>query len=340
MPALRLTSLFLALAFGLVPPAPARAEVALDGRFVADRACPATPSIRKKANPGNVRTRAGQAYAALAANRADPTHYLVLMPGAAPERRWVRAGCGRLVQGEAGRRGDGTTAAARERAQAPRRTRHVLAVNWQPGFCETRPSVRECRTQTAARFDASHFSLHGLWPQPPGTAYCGVPAALVERDKAGAWKTLPELGLQTKTLRELVTVMPGAASYLHRHEWIKHGACYGGDAETYYRRSLALMRALNGSEARAFFAARIGETVTAGEIRRAFDAAFGKGAGKRVRVVCVDDPSSGRRLIGEITIALSGALEPEARLGELIHAARPTGSSGCQKGIIDAAGLQ
>ena len=45
-------------------PAPASAEVALDGRFVADRACAATPSIRKRGNPGNVRTRAGQAYAA------------------------------------------------------------------------------------------------------------------------------------------------------------------------------------------------------------------------------------------------------------------------------------
>ena len=44
-------------------------------------------------------------------------------------------------------------------------TKHVFAVAWQPGFCETQPDRRECRNQQQDRFDASHFALHGLWPQ-------------------------------------------------------------------------------------------------------------------------------------------------------------------------------
>src|SRR3546814_1497468 len=41
----------------------------------------------------------------------------------------------------------------------------VLAVSWQPAFCETRPAKPECVTQDEDRFDASHFALHGLWPR-------------------------------------------------------------------------------------------------------------------------------------------------------------------------------
>ncbi len=39
---------------------------------------------------------------------------------------------------------------------------YVFAVNWQLGFCETKPDKSECITQTEQRFDAIHFSLHGL----------------------------------------------------------------------------------------------------------------------------------------------------------------------------------
>src|SRR3546814_10932851 len=54
----------------------------------------------------------------------------------------------------------------------------VLAVSWQPAFCETRPAKPECVTQDEDRFDASHFALHGLWPQPRGNVYCGVEPGL------------------------------------------------------------------------------------------------------------------------------------------------------------------
>jgi len=48
---------------------------------------------------------------------------------------------------------------------------YVLAVSWQPAFCETRPRLPECRSQTADRFDATNFTLHGLWPRPRSRAY-------------------------------------------------------------------------------------------------------------------------------------------------------------------------
>ena len=78
-------------------------------------------------------------------------------------------------------------------------TQNVLAVSWQPAFCETKPDKIECRTQTADRFDASNFTLHGLWPQPRRMAYCNVGKTDIANDKDGSWDELPEVSLEPPT---------------------------------------------------------------------------------------------------------------------------------------------
>ncbi|MDN2583720.1 ribonuclease [Aquibium sp. ELW1220] len=322
---------------------PAAAEVRLEGYFIARDECAATQSIRTGANPGTVVTEIGRAYDMLAGNKEPPSHFLIRVPGATPDRRWVSTGCGvhatdaggspAPVTPPAGGGGEGG-------GQAATRVDHVLAASWQPGFCETRPAKTECETQTPDRFDASHFALHGLWPQPRSNVYCQVAPDMAAADKAGRWEDLPDVALPQDVRAELDKVMPGAASFLDRHEWIKHGTCYGDTMEEYYSDSLAVMADLNASAVRDLFAANIGATLTAGQIRDAFDAAFGPGAGSRVRVACVTDPSNGRRLIGELTIGLSGEIDGETTLSDLIFAAAPTADAGCPQGIVDAAGLQ
>ena len=320
---------------------PAVAEVRLDGTFVAREECAATQSIRSGANPGGFVTEAGRACEMLAGNKDVPSHYLIRVPGAEPQRRWVNVDCGvhTLASGPtpapAPRSGGGQGG----RTQTGRAA-HVLAASWQPGFCETRPAKTECATQTEARFDATHFALHGLWPQPGSNVYCQVAPDIAAADKAGRWEQLPDVALPQDIRAELDKVMPGTASFLDRHEWIKHGTCYGDTMEDYYSDSLAVMRDLNASAVRDLFADSIGETLTSAQIRSAFDEAFGPGAGSRVRVSCVTDPSNGRRLIGELTIALSGNIDDEAGLADLIFAAAPTDDAGCSRGIVDAAGFQ
>lgn len=222
-------------------------------------------------------------------------------------------------------------------AHASNEPRYVLAASWQPAFCETRPRKPECRSQTETLFDARYFSLHGLWPQPRANIYCGVSARDRQADKRGRWDRLPALRLSPETRAELDEVMPGTQSLLQRHEWIKHGTCHDGDAEDYYRDSLRLMAALNASGVQDLFEASIGKRLSAQAVRAAFDAAFGPGAGARVKLSCVGD--GGRRLIREITIGLKGALDEEARFADLILAAPPT-SPGCPGGIVDPVGLQ
>ncbi|MEP1205787.1 MAG: hypothetical protein ABJM29_12290 [Rhizobiaceae bacterium] len=212
-----------------------------------------------------------------------------------------------------------------------------MAISWQPGFCETRPRLPECRSQKESRFDATHFALHGLWPQPRSQSYCGVSESEKQKDISRQWSRLRGLGLSEDLQKRLLEIMPGARSFLHRHEWIKHGTCYGDDPGVYYEDSLALMRQINASKLQDLFASSIGKRLTGRQIRRVVDAEFGSGAGKRVRIACKRD---GRRtIITELTIGLSGRISEDSDLPDLILAARPT-RPGCPEGIVDAVGLQ
>jgi len=211
---------------------------------------------------------------------------------------------------------------------------HVLAVSWQPAFCETAENRPECRAQGRDSFEASHFTLHGLWPQGE---YCDLPEVIAETDRRNRWSELPAPELSRTLRAELDIAMPGTRSRLERHEWAKHGSCFDGDAETYFATALNLLEQLNSSGVRDLFADTVGRRLTQSRIRDAFDAAFGSGVGERVRVACEDDGN--RTLINELTLGLWGMPDERSDLGELLDAARPTGG-GCSGGIVDAVGLQ
>jgi ribonuclease T2 len=131
--------------------------------------------------------------------------------------------------------------------------------------------------------------------------------------------------------------MPGTQSRLERHEWTKHGTCYGASQEDYFRHAIAAIEGINGTAVRDFFAANVGQQVTLQQIRAAFDQAFGDGAGLRVRVACKDD--GGRRLITELTIGFGAPVADADRLADIIMASGPT-DGGCTAGVIDPVGLQ
>ena len=59
------------------------------------------------------------------------------------------------------------------RCRAPR-GEAILSLSWEPAFCEGHANKRECASATPSGFDATHFTLHGLWPQPRRKQYCNV----------------------------------------------------------------------------------------------------------------------------------------------------------------------
>jgi ribonuclease T2 len=210
----------------------------------------------------------------------------------------------------------------------------ILAVSWQPAFCESASGKPECRSQSRDRFDASHFTLHGLWPEDQ---YCGVSARDEATDRDGRWSALPAPDLSSALRRDLETAMPGTLSQLDRHEWIKHGTCFPGDAEAYFAASLALLDQLNASPVRELFAGNIGKRLTQRQIRAAFDKGFGPGTGDSVRIACDDDGN--RTLVTELTLGLWGTIDTAPVLATLLEAANPT-RGGCEAGIVDPVGLQ
>lgn len=212
---------------------------------------------------------------------------------------------------------------------------YILSLSWQPAFCQSHAGKPECAGETATSPDATHLSLHGLWPQPFKNQYCNVDAATIDNDKHGGWKSLPAVDLAPALEARLGKAMPGTRSLLERHEWIRHGTCYGADQNTYFGDALALADAVNGSPVAALFAANVGKQVTAQAIRDAFDKAFGDGAGERVKVSC--EGKGDQRVIGEITIGLVGKPGGGHGLAELVAGSKPT-SPGCPSGLVAAAG--
>ena len=315
----------------------------LDGYFIAFESCEAYQSKNRLTNPGDIRTSPFRAYEIIAINKAGGDFYQILVPDApvTPDR-WVNTSCGLHVidAGTATAPGPATPVvitppAGNESAE------NLLALSWQPAFCETKPGKRECTQLNSGLLPVTErqLSVHGLWPQPRGKVYCGVPPALVDLDKAGRWSELPALPLDAETREALEVAMPGTASFLQRHEWIKHGTCYlgQGGADEYYDDTLLVTEAINDSVVGAFLADHVGAEVSTQDIRARFDEAFGEGSGDRVQFHCTGDGN--RELIQEIKINLRGVIGPETPVSELLRAA-DTLSIGCPRGVIDPAGLQ
>lgn len=300
----------------------ARATVPESGFLLASEDCPAFSSLKQRSNPGSVELVPDQAYKVLGRNRQGGDYLLLQVPGAKPKQRWVAASCGALTADCPGT----------ESVAAPQK--NVLAVSWQPAFCQRNQRKEECRSQRPGRFDATNFTLHGLWPE---SVYCGLSQRHRDFDQRGQWHQLPEPDLRDDTWRQLGEQMPGLVSNLHRHEWVKHGTCYSATAQEYYSESLALLGQLNGSAVQDLVEDNIGRSVTAAQIRTAFDRAFGRGAGERVSVHCSRDGE--RWMIGELRLNLFGDIAADSSLGELLLAAEPVSAGRCSRGVIDAVGF-
>jgi ribonuclease T2 len=303
----------------------AYAFITLNDQFVPGEACQALESIRRETNPGNIRLIPQQTYPVVGKNRDDASHYLLRIENAEPPTRWVPVQCGQLLG-----------ASAPVNPINPVNQDYLLALSWQPSFCETKPDKSECRSQTAQRFDATNLVLHGLWPQG---LYCNVSSEIKELDQPETWSELPPIDLSEETRNALATKMPGFASSLHLHEWYKHGTCYSDSPEEYFQESIALLDQVNSSSVRNLFASRIGNFLSSNEIREQFDEAFNEGAGSKVQVQCKRDIDEDRdNMVVELQINLKGDIQPDTPIATLLEAGK-TVPAGCPNGEIDPAGF-
>jgi len=328
--------------------------------LLATKPCPALHSIKKQSNPEDLNLIPGKRYVLRTTNRKqNPTYYQIELNTdtisgkeavAIRFLRWVRLDCGTASWAKNSER-QSAKVGAKEGSNKPaivdetrpnsasppgesRSAHFLLALSWQAAFCETHRRKPECGNQNADRYDSTHFSLHGLWPQPIENAYCGVNMITKSLDRKKKWAMLPRPKLSRSLRNRLREVMPGTASSLDRHEWIKHGTCYSDGPEEYYAESLQLLDQVNASSFRDFIAENIGKEIDVTALKTAFDSAFGLLASKKVGFRC----DRGGRLT-EIWINLHGLIESNTPVDTLLPKAS-AGRSNCRDPImIDAAGF-
>ena len=212
-------------------------------------------------------------------------------------------------------------------------SQNLLALSWHNAFCQTHPYKKECKRDVESLIRSkthdSQFVLHGLWPQPRNNLYCNVDNALVQIDKNRQWKDLPCLVMHIKIEKALKKVMAGFVSDLHKHEWIKHGTCYGTNINTYFSDAIALTNQLNHSDLGVFFQQNIGKNIRLQEIRKIANKSFGKGAGERIELRCK------KGLITELWLHLGTG---SSDLSTLLQKGKRVRSK-CKQGWVDRAGF-
>ena len=189
-------------------------------------------------------------------------------------------------------------------------TENILALSWENTYCKFHHSS-ECKTRSL--YSYTHFTLHGLWPKQKN--YCHVKYP---------FKLSP---LLEKVLQKY---MPAAKYGLAKHEWKKHGTCFGTDAETYFLTAIKLTQQFNETNFAGYFRTHLGEYVSLARLRFLFGGSFGAKNKRKFQLLCI------KGHIAEIRINLKGDPVKE-ELNELINKAKPMiGVKQCQGGIITA----
>ena len=135
------------------------------------------------------------------------------------------------------------------------------------------------------------------------------------------------MDLDNQFFKILVKFMPGAKFGLAKHEWKKHGVCFGTDAKTYFITAIKLDQQFNETSIQQFFAMHMGQSVSLARMRWLFGQLFGKKNARKFQMVCKDG------FITEIRIPLKGDPVKNDLYG-LIDNAKEMHVKQCQRGVI------
>ncbi len=290
------------------------------GTFSAQQQCPAYVSKNNLTNPDNTQILAGNNYETIEVNKPDhPTWYRVVVPTANPKERWVSADCGQAQVAEPATGGDQQSCNIAGQADS-----YVLALSWQPAFCETKPDKPECAITNPQVYQAKHFVLHGLWPNKQE---CGIQYGFCGDVKGQKQKfcDYPELQLDPTSKAALAEVMPSvtAGSCLERHEWYKHGTCQTNPINDYFDLTVDLTRQFNDSGLAYFMNRRIGQEVRTEDFIDRVAAVLGSSARERIKLDCKQG------MLVEVQLSLNTDLSRGADLEKLIMNAPVQGKSSC-----------
>ncbi|QEO57137.1 ribonuclease T2 family protein [Francisella marina] len=295
------------------------------GTFTAESSCQAYISKNKMTNPDNTYVIAGQIYSIQEKNKdTNPDWFRVFISNASESQlRWVSSSCG-IADIE-----EGGDTPAKQCVQEPGLAdSYVLALSWQPAFCETygfSAGKQECKNLPVDSAAAKSFSLHGFWPNQDT---CGTNYGFCDAQKQSDFCNYAPLNLDDKTMELLHSVMPGYndSSCLQRHEWYKHGTCQLHDQNQYYTQAATFVNQINDSKLEQLFSQNIGKDITIEQFDNAFNQSFGAGTSNKVYLNCKDG------MLVDVYISLpKNADEPSQKdLSALLANAPNANQSTCQ----------
>jgi ribonuclease T2 len=305
------------------------ASESANGSFTATKSCEAFSSFAKRANPGEVKVSPGTAYTVREINKADYDWLRVEVPGAQPSLRWVQRECGTpaLDEKQAGRP---APEASGEVCSAPnQQDSYVLAITWQPGFCEHAKyngKKPECDAMNSGALEAKTLSLHGLWPNKKecGTQYgsCNGPAFALSKD----------------TIEKIAPWMPNFfyERSFGAYEWNKHGKCQSLPPDDYFIKAVSAVRVVNESEVGQIVLGNTGKSIKVHDFFERVKKRYGDKVADTITLVCVQ-----RKYLQEIRVSLALDFSTERDLPQMVANARPAGprAIGCDDEIyVEAAG--
>jgi ribonuclease T2 len=191
----------------------------------------------------------------------------------------------------------------------------VLAVSWQPGFCEhvkysgTKP---ECDHMAAGRLVVSNLTLHGLWPN---VAACGT--------KYGSCGD-SEPALSEDTISYISPWMPNFfyERAFGSYEWKKHGTCSAMDSNGYFRRAVDAVKTLQNSAVGQYITANIGGRISKKQLYAALQQETGRSMSEaNVTLLCTN------KQLFEVRVRLPLDFREGASLNDLLGPDRTPSSS-------------
>ncbi len=311
----------------------AGASESASGSFAATKSCEAYSSFAKRSNPGDVKVSAGSSYSVREINKPDYDWLRIQVPGAEPSMRWVQKDCGTA---ELGAREPREARPARDEAVsggscsvANQQDSYVLAITWQPGFCEhtkyngTKP---ECDAMNGGTLEAKTLSLHGLWPNKKecGTNYGSCNG--------------PQFALSKDTIEKIAPWMPNFfyERSFGAYEWNKHGKCQSLPPDEYFIKAVSAVRVVNESEVGKIVLGNTGKSIRVSDFFDRVKARYGDKVADTITLVCTQ-----RKYLQEIRVSLAVDFATDRDLPQLVANARPAGgrAQNCADEIyIEAAG--
>lgn len=257
-----ITLCWLVLSFNL------NASSTVHGSFEASRACPAFISKNKQTQVQKQQLKPGSLYTITQINKVPADWLRVDIPGSG--QRWVRADCGVIRSLNFSN--------SRCTMNPGLADSHILALSSQPGFCETygyEAGKPECLKLDKNSYQATHLTLHGLWPNQ---AACGPRYGYCTARPRPTHCSYPPLALDAEVAQQLKILMPAYqhGSCLERHEWNKHGSCQRLSADDYFSLSMRLTREFDQSAFGQYLTEHNGEVVLLPVLRQVLAQTYGK----------------------------------------------------------------